>query len=137
MANFHYILVNIIASDCAPSQISIMSPLSSVQSLSHVRLCDPMDIRLPYPSPTPRACSNSCPSSWWCHPTISSSVIPFSSCPQSFPPPILWRPDVKNWLIGKDPDAGKGKMSPLGLWISGCLAFLLLSSPPPLPVFER
>ena len=40
--------------------------------------------RLPCPSPTPRACSNSCPSSWWCHPTISSSVVPFSSCLQSF-----------------------------------------------------
>ena len=37
------------------------------------------------PSPTPRAYSNSCPSSQWCHPTISSSVIPFSSCLQSFP----------------------------------------------------
>ena len=34
--------------------------------------------RLPCPSPTPRAYSNSCPSCWWCHPTISSSVIPFS-----------------------------------------------------------
>ena len=43
--------------------------------------------RLPCPSPTPRACSNSCPSSWWWHPTISSSVIPFSSCLQSFPAP--------------------------------------------------
>ena len=41
--------------------------------------------RLLCPSPTPEACSNSCPSSQWCHPTISSSVIPFSSCPQSFP----------------------------------------------------
>ena len=41
--------------------------------------------RLPCPSPTPGACSNSCPSSRWCHPTISSSVVPFSSCPQSFP----------------------------------------------------
>ena len=41
--------------------------------------------RLPYPSPTSRACSNSCPSSQWCHPTISFSVIPFSSCLQSFP----------------------------------------------------
>jgi len=41
--------------------------------------------RLPSPSPTPGAGSNSCPSSWWCHPTISSSVIPFSSCLQSFP----------------------------------------------------
>ena len=40
---------------------------------------------LPCPWPTLRACSNSCPSSQWCHPTISSSVIPFSSCPQSFP----------------------------------------------------
>ena len=35
--------------------------------------------RLPCPSPTPGACSNSCPLSWWCHPTISPSVIPFSS----------------------------------------------------------
>ena len=41
--------------------------------------------RLSCPSPTPRACSNSCPSSRWGHPTISSSVVPFSSCPQSFP----------------------------------------------------
>ena len=42
-------------------------------------------IRLPCPSLTPGACSNSCPLSWWCHPTISFSVIPFSSCLQSFP----------------------------------------------------
>ena len=41
--------------------------------------------RLPYPLPTPRAYSNSCPLSQWCHPTISSSVVPFSSCLQSFP----------------------------------------------------
>ena len=41
--------------------------------------------RLPCPSPTPEACSNSCLSSQWCHLTISSSVIPFSSCLQSFP----------------------------------------------------
>ena len=40
--------------------------------------------KLPCPSPTPRACSNSCPSGQWCHPTISSSVVPFSSCLQSF-----------------------------------------------------
>ena len=42
-------------------------------------------IRLSYPSPTPRACSNSCLLSWWYHPTISSSVVPFSSHLQSFP----------------------------------------------------
>ena len=41
--------------------------------------------RLPCPSPTPRAYSNSCPSSQWCHPTISSFVLPFSSHLQSFP----------------------------------------------------
>ena len=41
--------------------------------------------RSPCPSPTPRVHSNSCPSSQWCHPAISSSVIPFSSCPQSLP----------------------------------------------------
>ena len=41
--------------------------------------------RPPCPSPTPGVYSNSCPSSQWCHPTISSSVIPFSSCPQSLP----------------------------------------------------
>ena len=41
--------------------------------------------RLPCPSPTPGACSNSHPLSQWCHPTISSSVMPFSSCAQSFP----------------------------------------------------
>ena len=40
--------------------------------------------RLPCPSPTPGACSNSCLSSWWCHPTMSSSATSFSSCPQSF-----------------------------------------------------
>ena len=45
----------------------------------------PQYARLPYPSPTPRACSNSGPSNWWCHPTISSSVSPFSPSLQSFP----------------------------------------------------
>ena len=44
--------------------------------------------RLPSLSPTPGACSNSCTSCWWCHPTISSSVVPFSSCLRSFP---AWR----------------------------------------------
>ena len=41
--------------------------------------------KLPCPSPTPGVCSDSCPSSWWCHTTISSSVIPCSSCLPSFP----------------------------------------------------
>ena len=46
---------------------------------------EPQHARPPCPSPTPRVYPNPCPSGWWCHPTISSSVVPFSSCPQSFP----------------------------------------------------
>ena len=58
-----------------------------VQSLSCVWLWshELQHTRLPCPSPSSGACSNSCPLSWWCHPTISSSVVPFSSCPQSCP----------------------------------------------------
>ena len=61
---------------------------SSVQLLSRVQLFgphEPQHIRPPCLSPTPGVHPNPCPLSWWCHPTISSSVIPFSSCPQSFP----------------------------------------------------
>ena len=54
----------------------VMSDSLRPQGLQHARL--------PCPSPSPRACSNSCPLSQWCHPTILSSVIPFSSCLQSF-----------------------------------------------------
>ena len=46
---------------------------------------EPQHARASCPSPTPGVHPNSCPLSWWCHPTISSSVIPSSSCPQSFP----------------------------------------------------
>ena len=56
---------------------SVMSDSSRPCGLQHTRLlCS---------SPSPGACSNSCPLSQWCHPTISSCVIPFSSCLQSFP----------------------------------------------------
>ena len=59
---------------------------SSVQLLSYIWLfVTPWHSAQQTASPTPGACSNSCPSSRWCHPTISSSVIPFSSCLQSFP----------------------------------------------------
>ena len=56
---------------------SVMSNSLRPHGLQHTRS--------PCPSPTPGVYSNSCPSSWWCHPAISSSVILFSSCPQSFP----------------------------------------------------
>ena len=64
------------------------SMFSSIQSLSRVWILwfhGLQHVRLPCQSPTARACSNSCPLSRWCHLTNSSSVIPFSSCPQSFP----------------------------------------------------
>ena len=56
---------------------SVMSDSLRPQGLQHARP--------PCPLPTPRVYSNSCPLSWWCHPTISSSVVPFSSHLQSFP----------------------------------------------------
>ena len=65
-------------------------PLHSVQ-FSHSVMYNSLQphalqhTRLSCPSPSPRACSNSCPSSWWCHPTISSSFVPFFSCLQPFP----------------------------------------------------
>ena len=56
---------------------SVMSNCLRPHGLQHARP--------PWPSPTPGVYSNSCPLSQWCYPTISSSVIPFFSCPQSFP----------------------------------------------------
>ena len=56
----------------------------SVMSNS-LRSHEPQHARPPCPSPTPGVHPNSWPLSWWCHPTVSSSVLPFSPCPQSFP----------------------------------------------------
>ena len=72
------------------TKIMVSSPINSVQFSCSVMFdslqpCEPQHIRLPCPSPTLGVYPNSCPLSWWCHPTISSSVVPFSSCPQSFP----------------------------------------------------
>ena len=57
--------------------LSVMSDSLRPHGLQHARP--------PCPSPTPGVHSNPCPSSGWCHPTISSSIVPFSSCLQSFP----------------------------------------------------
>ena len=68
-----------------------------VQSQSRVQLFVApwtATLQVPYPSLSPGVCSNSCPLNEWCHPTISSSLVPFSSCPQSFPTsrsfPMSW-----------------------------------------------
>ena len=58
---------------------------SAAQSCPTLWPHEPQHTRPPCPSPTPRVHPNPCPLSQWCHPTISSSVVPFSSCPQSFP----------------------------------------------------
>ena len=59
------------------SSVALSCPtLLRPHGLQHARLC--------YSSPTPGACSNSSSLSWWCHPTISCSIVPFSSCLQSF-----------------------------------------------------
>ena len=69
---FFYICMVLLQLSC-----SVMSDSLQPHGLQHTRLL--------CPSPTPGACSNLCPSSQWCHPTILSSVIPVSSCLQSFP----------------------------------------------------
>ena len=66
--------------------VIILLLFSSVAQLS-LRPHGPQHIRPPCPSPTPRFDPNPCPLSWRCHSTVSSSVIPFSSCLQSFPAP--------------------------------------------------
>ena len=74
---------------------SVMSDSLGPHGLQHARL--------PCLSTTPRACSNSCPSSWWCHPAISSSVFPFSHL-RSFPASVLpvniqdWFPLWTGWI---------------------------------------
>ena len=81
------------SNDCTPclgfSKLVISSVQFSSVAQSCPTLCDPMNHSTPdlpvCPSPAPELHSNSCPSNWWCHPAISSSVVPFSSCPQSVP----------------------------------------------------
>ena len=64
--------------------ISIQS-LNPVQFFATPQFLQLLHSRPPCPSPTPGVHPNPCSLSWWCHPIISSSIIPFSSCPQSFP----------------------------------------------------
>ena len=68
------------------SSLYISISISSItQSCLTLQPHELQHARPPCPSPTPGVHPNPCPSSRWCHPTISSSVVPFSSCPQSFP----------------------------------------------------
>ena len=89
--------------------------------------------RLPCPSLSSKVCSNSCPLSWWCHPTISSSVAPFSSCPQSFPAsesfPVSQFFASGGWSVGVSASASVLPMNiqgwfPLGL--TGLISFFII-----------
>ena len=73
------------ATSCQPGQDSSVQFRSVTQSCPTLRPHELQHTNPPCPSPTPGVYSNSCPSSRWYHPAISSSVIPFSSCPQSLP----------------------------------------------------
>ena len=68
------------ACETGPNPKLIMSPVQLIHSVvsDSLRCHESQHVRPPCPSPTPRVYSNPCPSSWWCHPTISSSVVPFS-----------------------------------------------------------
>ena len=75
---YHYLTVHYLKKYIQFSSVhSVMSDSLWPHGLQHARP--------PCPSPTPRVCPNSCPLSQWCHPVISSSVVPFSSRLQSFP----------------------------------------------------
>ena len=80
---------------CLSMLFSSIQFISSVVSDS-LRSHELQHARPPCPSPTPRVHSNLCPLGWWCHPAILSSVIPFSSCLQSYP---AWRSFPMSWLF--------------------------------------
>ena len=100
LADKSFSLLNIITVPLSANKISnnflIWSPIPSILKFPSVQFCHSVvsnclqcyglqHARPPCPSPTPGACPSSCPSSWWCHPSTSSSVVPFSSCLRSFP----------------------------------------------------
>ena len=77
MLNVSYFVISIKHFSSVQLSQSVVSDSLRHHGLQHARP--------PCPSKIPRIYSNSCPLNWWCHPTLSSSVVPFSSCLQSFP----------------------------------------------------
>ena len=88
--------------------------------------------RLPCPSPSPSVYPNSCPLSWWCHPTTSSSIAPFSSCPQSFPAsgsfPMSWLYTSGGQSIGASASTSVLPMNMQGWFPLGLTGFISLLS---------
>ena len=81
---------------------------------------------------SPGVCSNSCPLSQWCHPTFSSSVAPFSSCPQSFPEsgsfPMSWLFESGSQIIGDSASASVLPMNIQGWFLLGLTGLISLQS---------
>ena len=83
-------ILTFLSTICSSLHLFLWVSISSVQFSRSVmsdslRPHEVQQARPPYPSPTPGVHPNPCPSSQWCHPAISASVVPFSSCPQSLP----------------------------------------------------
>ena len=111
--------------------------LSSVQ-FSHAVMSDSLrphglqHSKLPCPPVSPEICSNSCPLSQWCHPTNSSSLAPFSSCPQSFPAsrsfPMSWLFTSGGQSIGASDSASVLPMNVHGWFPLGLTGLIFLQS---------
>ena len=114
----------------------VMLLLCVVQSLSCVWLCvtpRTQQTRLPCPSLSPGVCSpHSRPLFQWCHPTISSSVAPFSSCPQSFPAsesfPMSWLFESGSQIIGDSVSASVLPVNVQGWFLLGLTGLISLQS---------
>ena len=119
------------------SLLLLFSSLFMSESLWPHRL---QHARLPCPSLTPRVCSNSCPLSPWRHPTISSSISPFSFCPQSFQAsesfPMSWHFTSDSQSIGASASASVLPMNMQGWFPLGLIGFISLQSKGPSRVFS-
>ena len=127
---------NLILGNCAySSMIFFLFSFSSVQLLSHVQhFATPWTAacRPPCPSPPPGAWSNSCPLRRWCHPIISSSLVPFSSCLQPFPAsgsfPMSWFFISGSQSIGVSASASVLPMNIQGWFPLGWTGWIFLHS---------
>ena len=123
--------LNVIYIFMTPKFINLvqMYLLAVVQSLSHILL---FATRLPYPSLSPRVCSNSRPLNQWCHPNISSSVTLFASCLQSFPAsgsfPMSWLFALGSQSIGASASASVLPMNFQGWFPLGLTCLISLQS---------
>ena len=125
---------------------AIQQSKSAISQFSHSVMSDSLwphglqHSRLPCPSPTRRAYSNSCPSHQWCHPAISCSVVPFSSCLQSFPAsgsfPVIWLFASGGYSIGASASASVLPVSIQGWFPLGLTGLISLQSKGLLVIFN-